>query len=242
MRLAGILLVVGATASWADTKTTQLVDRMMVQVEADAVAMKAATGKCDKLAAAITKNLDADNKTFAEMVKTVEKQGDAEIQAYAKDKYLAKFKALAAQAVAATLGCRTNAKVVEAWKANHLVAESFGTLPDEPEPEPVKPPNYDANTKKLDAAIKDYKAVVAKIAATKDCTAAAKLVPAFRAARDREFAEHDKLDKATEEYALKDKTKSDFDAAMQWVESHGRCGKNKAFAAAVTKAGLDVKE
>jgi len=251
MRIVQVVVLVIATTAFADdlppgvsAKDAALVDRLVASIERVLDGMHAVRGSCDKVAAAMTRTMATDNKLLEELVPKMEAPNSKPLQQYAQGKYKPKLKPMREKSEAATLGCRTNKAVADAWTQNKLMIETFGKLPPEPEKAAPKPPGYEAKTKVLDAALAEYKAVADKlwVEDVKECAAAAKLLKRFAAAKRRVSTLIDGLDKATQQAVLADdeKMKNDSGSYINFMATRNRCQKSKPFMKAVKAAGLSV--
>ena len=240
-----LLLVLLTAPAWAGklprgvtASDAQVVERAVGAMEQLVSAIFAVRGKCNDVAQAIKRTTVEDNQLYDELAAKLDHDSTKPIQRYSKKKYAARFKQMSDKLEPSTLGCRTHPAVADAWKQNKLLTESFGELPPEP---PAKPADYGAKTMKLDAALTAYRAIATKMARTKRCVTVAKLVPRFATAKQRLAAAHDELDKPTQEIVSRDRDKDDIDATLKFTATRDRCTKNKRFARAVTRAGLDAE-
>jgi len=240
-----VLLLLFAAPAWAgklprgvSASDAQTVERAVGAMEQLVSSIFAVRGKCNDVAVAIKRTTATDNELYGELVAKMDPASTKPIQRYSKKKYAKRFKQMNDKLEPSTLGCRTHPAVAEAWKQNKLLMESFGELPPEP---PAKPADYGAKTMKLDAALASYRALAVKMARTRRCVTAAKLVPRFATAKKRLSTAHEELDQATREIVSRDRDKDDIDATMKFSATRDRCTKNKRFARAVKRAGLDAE-
>lgn len=227
-------------------KDTAAIDRMFASLEQLIVRVYAARGNCMRLTEALMATTESDNKAVAAVAPLMNGPSAEALQEYSKTKYRTKMYDLEDKFKRGTLYCHNETAFVIAWKANDLATGMMGELAPETARKrkaPV-PADYEANLATYDVALEAYLVIGDKfdnIDNEKDCTARAKLIPAFAAAHKKQHVEFEALDKKMQSAVVEDDPRMFRQSSpyITFMNARSKCAKNKAFKKAAKAAKLD---
>ena len=167
MRLLATVMAVMAlgSQSQADSKLpagvtakdVALVERLFSALDQLAEGIEIAGGNCPRLAKVLGATAPGDNQVTVELTRRMEAADADALQKFTRKKYAYRLQETRRKVEAGTSGCRGEAGVAAAWKANGLAIGTWGELPLDPVRKVPRPAGYDAKLAKLDAALGKYR-------------------------------------------------------------------------------------